>query len=260
MSFLRWIIGKSPDVETPPPAWTVRERPILPLPLEDDPDTIESMPISGDSGEIDLEPVYIALEYTDAQGAETLRRVTLLKIKPGPTAPLLSAVCHERKALRQFRTDRIKCFVDPDGITFTAEELFLDLFDIDLARIKPRRAPATVLRAPITVLMAASHCDGHAHSEEIDTILRYAETELFKIGESPTIDDMNKMPGRIRRLRPQRSGVERSLKEIVRYPGERVSRFYRALEETMNADGEVVIDEMAFLEELRDMRRRIERL
>lgn len=250
MRLFDWLLSRSPDLQTPAPEWTVPDLPIQELVVPDDPTMLEPELIRELDTELELEPIYTAIEYSDAKGDYSLRRITMLRLSQGPHAPILAAICHERSAYRAFRTDRIKSFVDSDGVVATAAEFFRDVLDIDLAAISPPIDPAVRLRAPLQVLIAASRCDGFAHPEEIEAIVQYAEKELFSVGELPTLDQMDRLTEQLRRLRPQRRTVERAFAQVQRMPADQLRRFTTALAAVVLADGELVMAETEFLEEL----------
>lgn len=67
------------------------------------------------------------IEYEDALGNFSRRRITVWGISETTSGiPALQARCHERKATRNFRIDRIQCVIDYDGEIFDDVPAFLE--------------------------------------------------------------------------------------------------------------------------------------
>lgn len=119
--------------------------------------------VSGYEPEVDdFVPVTFDIEYLDAKGARTARRITL--IRTGETQAgiqTIMAFCHWRKALRTFRVNRIACCVDPlTGEVRSAGE-YLRIFSQSRAPIADH-----VLGRFVTALVYMSFCDGSEHPSE----------------------------------------------------------------------------------------------
>lgn len=105
-----------------------------------------------------------AIEYADAAGNRSRRRITALQFKNGS----LMARCHERKALRTFRLDRITCVIDRSGVIYDTAEFFnlidfpLDLFQGDF-----------IYGPGLQMLTAVAFADGWMCQDEAETILQY---------------------------------------------------------------------------------------
>jgi hypothetical protein len=54
----------------------------------------------------------VGIEYEDADGNFSRRRVTVRAVKAGLSTSYLYGICHEREAFRCFRVDRIKALID----------------------------------------------------------------------------------------------------------------------------------------------------
>ncbi|WP_320176652.1 hypothetical protein [Roseovarius pacificus] len=291
MSFLNWIFRRTPDDTDPaPPAPKAIEGPPVSPPDDTIPDTQDMLQGPDDYGEIMLDELYCLIDYCDAKGHETRRRITLLKIKNGPNAPILSAICHERKALRHFRFDRIECFIDDDGVVTPADEFARDTLLVDIGAFNHRAIedqPANnakaassehkddpfavaqslrnLLRAPLSILVAAAKVDGQFHAEEHDVICCYAEEEaeeLLKNGEvnNVRIEDLDALNRIIPKMRPRRGSAEEHLTNVLTMSDERFDRFKRALSRVILADGIIHPDEQGHIDllaDLDDMRRQL---
>ncbi|WP_417741481.1 TerB family tellurite resistance protein [Salipiger sp.] len=263
MSLLFWLSSRAPDLETPPePIRTQAD--IAPTPLTDLPDD-EDHDVADETDEIALDELFCIIDYRAENGETSRRRITLLKVAPGPNAPILSAVCHERRAFRQFRCDRIACFIEPDGEVIECSNFFQNHLAIDLASLSPSKADLATpvareirehLRPALSILVTAATSDGEFHAEELDSICQYIEGELMlshrceRFREAVTIDVLDQLTKIVSRMRPQRSSIPGYLSKILDYEREDLSRFGKALEHVVVADGVFNTDEKEFLEEL----------
>lgn len=249
---IHWLCTKAPADDAPAPEWPVSVGTIPGLPDEDD--APEAMP-----DPVDLGHFYTAIDYESAKGERSLRRITLMRLANGPHGPIVSAFCHERGALRTFRGDRIICFIDPDGVVSTPAEFF-QATGIDLSEFRAREVRNDLsfrLVSPMAILLTAAKSDGRIHPEEIDKILLYAERELFALGESPSLDQLDQIAARLKRMRPTRSSMEWHLGTVMKFPDTAFQRFVAALEAVVVADGRVADEERDFLDELTMARTRI---
>lgn len=231
---------------------------------------------------IDLEPVYTVIDYRDARDVETRRRITMLSLYPGPNAPLLTATCHERKAYRSFRCDRIQWFLEPDGEAIRPGDFFRDTMGIDLAEIplttaaaarKPRVATSPeldtarkireMLRPTLSILISAARADDDLHAEELDVIFCYAETAAIEMANTgrlpgfPTIEVLDHLNRTIAKMRPQGHTVASQLGKVLRLPSPEFQIFEKTLDRVIAADGHVALGEELFLADLRQLRERL---
>jgi len=263
MSLLFWISSRAPDLETPPEPMRLEESIKFTTP-EDLPED-EDHDVPDTTTDITLDELFCVIDYRAGTGETTRRRITLLKVSPGPSAPILSAVCHERRAFRQFRCDRISCFIEPDGEVIDCSEFFQNHLAIDLASLVPSKtdlgAPVAReirehLRPALSILVTAATSDGEFHPEELDSICQYIEGELMlshrckRFREAVTIDVLNQLTKIVSRMRPQRSSIPGYLSKILEYDSEDRARFAKALEHVVIADGVFKTDEKEFLDEL----------
>lgn len=218
---------------------------------------------------IDLEEVYTIMDYRDSTGAFTRRRVTFRKISPGPHAPLLQAICHERRAVRCFRCDRIEGFIEDTGEVISCADFFLSIMDIDLTKfqntagnkvataLSEARRIRDELRPPLSILVALARSDDLFAQEELNVICDWVrdaapEVELAAHpGETPTITELRPI---IRRLRPTRQSLGYHLSKMgsmgLLDPGPQRDRFETALNQVLWADGKIAEGEKIMLREL----------
>jgi len=272
MGFFAWLFARTPDIDTPPPAW----RPaVAPTPdsarrqasaLASETDTFFRPPENAQT----LEQVFTVIDYKDAAGRETRRRITMVKMWGESGRGYVLAVCHERQALRTFRTDRIQCFIDAEtGEILLPKAFFKTVFAIDLdAWQTPARRRADdrlivnirdYLHSPLSLLVAAARADKDYHAAEIAEVQLYGEREVERLDAakrfyaSPDAAEIDALCQTIDRMRPQRGSIARHLRNVLRMPKEEQDRFNIALARVINADGVVRVEEEEFLRELADL-------
>lgn len=276
MRIISWLFDRAPTADTPPPE-------INPTPAArargiavtiDDASDIEATPDplapAGPRRYI-LEPFFWMIEYTAADGAVTRRRITMLHVTERDGHRYLTARCHERRALRTFRLDRISCLISQDGEIEEADPWFDDVLaaaEFEVVATKQPGEPAkaakdvsaytTLRRATgpaLTLLIAAARSDDYLHPAEIDAIMIYLEDEAIALrdaGEIQMIDaDMfAKAERTVRRLRPSRDDLVEALTAIARFDRPRQTRLAKSLAKVARADGTVDEIEAACMAEL----------
>jgi hypothetical protein len=257
-----WLFDKTPgETDDAPPSPHVSGRPLV----SDDEEWLEPP-----ADEYDLEEVFTVIDYRDAKGQPSRRRITMRTLSRGPTAPLLHAICHERRAIRCFRTDRIDGFIEDTGEVLDCAAFFREILSIDLAAIAPKRpAPQpkihtalsvargfrSELRAPLSVLVALARSDDRFQPEELDVICRFVETIAPNVhdpahpGEVSTMTELRPM---IRRMRPTRESLPGCMADVQ--PQLHAPLFRNAFETAVNdvlwADGKITPGEQGLLAEL----------
>lgn len=258
-----WLFDKTPDIaDEAPPSRFQDGRPTI----SDDEEWLEPPEDS-----YALEEVLTVIDYRDARGNVSRRRITLRKLARGPHAPILSAICHERRAFRQFRCDRIDGFIDFDtGEVQDCPTFFREVMLIDLAGLAPtvRRAASQVetalsrarairdeLRAPISVLVGIARSDELFQPEELDTICAFAEkfSPTIHVPAHPgEISAMGELRRLIQSMRPTRSAMQGYMNEVRAACLDAAFRdaFLTAVGDVIMADGRISPGEHALLTEL----------
>lgn len=172
---IRVRFGEMAPVAPSPPDWAPR----LPsfdgapeLIAIDDPNAV---PV-GDA----IRGLTIILNYIDAEGAESTRQVSCSRLICEYGSLYLRAFCHQRRAPRKFRTDRIAGVYDavtgehlgPGGDYFAA--YLADRVGDGAGEWGLLPGQRSALGAALIVLTFLSRCDGQCHrleSEEIDTFV-----------------------------------------------------------------------------------------
>lgn len=110
------------------------------------------------------EPLAFFIEYRDASGGLSARRVTVKQVIGIPPHMLL-CYCHERRAPRHFRVDRIATIAHPEtGEVLPLADLLPALSASGLAAI-----PMELKRA-INALVFLMRCDGYEHPAEWEAV------------------------------------------------------------------------------------------
>ncbi len=104
------------------------------------------------------------IEYVDGEGQRTRRRVTVRQLIGQPPDMVL-AYCHERRAARHFRIDRIVEAIHPEtGEILAGAEILLALQGAGFSPIDP------VVRRMVNAMGFIMRCDGQAHAAEWEAI------------------------------------------------------------------------------------------
>lgn len=268
MTVFDWLVNRAATPDTPKgPMPVPASREFVPSPADDTLDEQEMLE-ADETGTIELEEIYSIIEYIDSSGARTRRRIPLRKIQPGPKGPLLSAICHERRALRSFRCDRIQCFIDDDGVVVEPGDFFRDLLCFDPESLAPEaddlalhraRELRDLIRPGLSTLVIAAMSDEDFHASELDVICRYIEDDLETLAkrkkiEAPTISEIDAMIPLVRKMRPQATSLPSYLRKIVEYDTTRFARFCNALRELILADERISCGEAEFMSDLAILR------
>ena len=223
MGFWTWLLGRTPDADTPPDDMPMPPIDLTPLARIEAADAAEVRP-TGTRGEalldwqqdqqaraIDLEDLFAIIEYESADGTATLRRITMRQLLPGTHAPIIAATCHERHAARNFRIDRIVELTTADGeilsladflrpVLGAGTDTLLALPRAEGAAPGPsfRRRPAppagnadrlrAAVKPGLALMVAAARADGRAVEAEWDAVEAWIENEascLARDGEIP---------------------------------------------------------------------------
>lgn len=258
MGLLNWLFGRTPRMSDTPP--DVGLAIILP-----DGDTPEHPHLDGDLRSDAVDPVFCIIDYTDAEGNRSRRRVTTRAVRRWGNNSLIIAHCHERNALRHFRADRIERIVTHDGEVFGPFDFLRDILGLNLwdysrsgqrqpGPIRQKTVNFSRYTSPaILTLTAAARVDAHLHPEEVEQIHRFAEREAMAllraglIDAVPSPDKLDIIGRRIGRLRPTQEDIAEALDELRARPADQIERLKHWLARVIAADGRVHIAEEGFM-------------
>jgi uncharacterized tellurite resistance protein B-like protein len=186
------------------------------------------------------------IHYRDTKGADTMRRVTVIRYERAAEIDYLRAYCHEREKNRQFRVDRII-----DAFDIETGEVF-DIHNM-LASTAPSFEQTSGLNwglspkcradmvAGLNILVFVARCDGRWHPLEEEVIERFISSYWIRreFNFDPPIDDILQ---RVRKLRPDAEtffgGMLRALDcNILR------TTIRRTIADVVNADGRIADEE-----------------
>lgn len=215
--------------------------------------------------EIGLEEVgvaegqYFIIEYRDGRGRVSTRRVTVWGIVEGAGGiPKLQCRCHERKATRTFRVDRIRACIDLDGEIFDDVPAFLaETFGMD-PRFATRKIDAGAvwpdIRACIkpyaTLLSALSQCDGEMLPDEVAAAVDHCCAVADDAGHSVDREARERMSAYIRRQRPTHESVRDACRHLAEEPPRSIHAFLLAAVRVMDSDGHRHDEERRLLNDL----------
>jgi hypothetical protein len=199
----------------------------------------------------------------------------------------IRAYCHERKADRTFRFDRIISIIDADGVVYEAEAFFRDELKIDWAAYlnvqrpmisaraagsptgrtvsrrrataqsvsceKPGLAQRRVARDGTRVLTALARADGHLHAKELAVIMAYIEETCEQHGVCMGEEDRAALVPYLKRQRPDEEVLDSCLEAIAASEAKHQKRFLEYTMRLADADGILANEEFRFLAELREL-------
>lgn len=224
------------------------------IPIEDDRQPSDGAHLGNAEGQT------FAIEYVDSRNQSSTRRITVWSIIAGVGGvPSLVAFCHERNASRQFRIDRIKCFVDFDGEVFDDVPEFLSQnFGMNLlaatrtSTIQDQRWPTILdaVRHNAVILSALSRSDGKTVQEEIEIatnhLSRLAEANGLMLDESEILAIYRYA----NRLRPTEAAIGRAIEEIAKLGHRHVEKLLLAAIALVDADGQRHPQEVALINDI----------
>lgn len=209
----------------------------------------------------DAEGQSFMIEYVDSGGRPSTRRISVYGLSLGRAGiPLLTAKCHERRATRQFRVDRIKCCIDYGGEVFDDVPAFLSgNFGMSVVAAS-RKTDGTEsarwsdildrVRDDATILAAMAKADGEVHRLEVDAAVRHlahiSEMSGFMLSEA----DVIRLAQYFDRLRPSPDRVAKALGHLVDQEPSVIRRLLINAVAVLNADGLRHPAELLLLNEL----------
>lgn len=180
------------------------------------------------------------MEYRDAQGEYSCRRVTIRQVEDCGDRVYLYAYCHERRALRTFILERVISLVD----MFTGEVVE----DLDAALALKRPVVDRVIgkfEAEVLVLAYISRADGRMVKAERAVIAQYV------LGRAPNEEiDLEDLDKRIAGIWCDPAEFRRCLKALVNAPADVRIGLVDAAERLIHADRKVKTEEEKALRHL----------
>lgn len=210
------------------------------------------------------------IEYVDGSGTPSTRRITVWAIREGAGGvPVLDGMCHERKAERNFRIDRIRACIDYDGTVHADVPAFLaETFgmDMDVARManegEAAAAPARerdgadwprvrqLIKPHATILSALSMSDGAMSDNEVRVAVEHCSTVVGIQDEDFSPELIARIAAYIRRLRPTRASLLKACEQISKIDPAEITDLLISALALIDADGVRDPEERALLDQL----------
>jgi len=244
--------------EPPMPAALVAEMPAVDLTEETD------LTVLRPGGQLLTEGQYFIIEYKDASGRSSVRRISVYAVKASGTGiPALMAKCHERNAARCFRLDRISSVFDHDGIAIEPLSAFYrDAFglrwpvpglvfeDPDIPANRKTLVRDVCRRRGVVLLAALALADRELCDDEIGVILdacaEWCEVEKIELSQ----DEVASLSGYVRRLRPTPEAVEKATERLITEQPENIRSMLSWGVRVIEADGFLHHREVSLLNEI----------
>jgi len=193
----------------------------------------------------------LMIEYCDASGEQSRRVITIRSFSSGRPG-YLNAVCHERRAFRQFRLDRISTIIDRHGEIFEpAERYFEERFKLRGAGLFSRgleteaeenKRILNTVRDGLICLSALAGADGFLHADEVEALLRYCDIRCEANGILLQDRHVEMLSRHIESfLLPDEATLLNAAERLA--ASSALPLFYRFARQALEADGVVDVDE-----------------
>lgn len=193
-----------------------------------------------------IEPLALFIAYVDAKGDRSQRRITVRHLIDAPPT-MLFAFCHERRAPRNFRLDRIAEVADAaTGEVHDPAALVALLTGAGVATIDPD------VRRLVNVLVFLMRCDGVACPAEWAAIDESLARYFVRFGGTDA--DHAAATRFARRVAPDADDFLIGMRSLTHHPqAPGIARWlHQAIADLIDADGTHADEELYWLAEVRD--------
>lgn len=236
-----------PDIAPPvPPGFLIRLPPrdaddcmtVAPAPEEDD------LELEAKTGFATNQSITIV--YDEVDGHESVRRVTVRDISLNSTGvPVLNSWCHERNALRAFRSDRIAMIITEDGEVIAPPARFFSgsfgMAEVFTGPCGVTPVPLTRIRQTFTPHMMAlarlCHNDSGFSRDEQGIIFEHC-LKLARDADRPINEgEKRTLKQFLKTLKPIKLFLGPAMRALQEDRPERIAALLSAADEVINADG-----------------------
>ncbi|MBB4797560.1 hypothetical protein HNP32_001284 [Brevundimonas bullata] len=186
------------------------------------------------------------LTYTDSEGRESLRVVTLRRIDATRDGLKLFCWCHAASANRQFKADRIReVFCVATGEVFDAPGNYFAEHPMLTAPRDPEAYALATCRHEVNLLTILAAADGEVHEDEQERILVHVYDRVPHL-----VLDEGKLRRRLSKVVPDVAAFEAAMWRMGRFRDGDSVALMRSMRKLIDADGHVAAAEIAFAEEI----------
>ena len=192
----------------------------------------------------------VFMTYIDSRGQKSQRRITVKSLGQKSDNIVIKAFCHERNALRTFRTDRILETINVEtGEIFDAPNDILKSIGISEKTKSPLTVPDIfkIYENSIIVMVFIARCDGHFHSAEINSIIDYLKTK----GEISS-NNVKTIKNKILNMYPDEEGFFEAVDELEYNDMKELKKIGQWVTRLINADGKVTKIEEHYKQDILD--------
>jgi len=182
-----------------------------------------------------------AIRYADSKGRISTRRITAWGTRKLPNGAIaLVAWCHERKAKRVFRVDRINAAIDYSGLVHQPAAGFLrDIFGLSMPALSDEdsgswRNLRASMRPHVQMMAALTRPQGVMREREIYEILPFAARIWPAFMEA---ENRLRLVNLIRRSRPVPDIIEDVFEEMLRLPKDELVASLQACKRVIEGEG-----------------------
>ncbi|HYD26927.1 TerB family tellurite resistance protein [Brevundimonas sp.] len=197
------------------------------------------------------DPIAFHMVYTDAKKDLTGRCITVRSLREELDEVRVGAICHFRNALRSFLGSRIVELTDlatgevhDDGLAYFRSHPFLRPATADvLSGLSNEILAMQACRDEIILLTFVGAADGMLDPDEMDEIVKH----VFDSADDAL--DEGEIRRRAASFVPDERAFYRALDRICERDGD-ARLLMRSLRRVVDADGEVDVEEIAFVDEI----------
>jgi hypothetical protein len=193
----------------------------------------------------------LMIEYCDAAGATSRRAITIRSFRSGQPG-YMNALCHERRAFRCFRLDRVLAVFDRHGEVFEpAESYFSQRFGlIGFGLFSPgmeteaevNKRILNMVRPGLYCLSALAGADRFLHVEEVEALLQFCDHRCDAAGIRLDDSHVDMLSRHIERfLVPDAKALTNAAIQLA--GSSALPLFYRYARQVLEADGDIDLAE-----------------
>jgi tellurite resistance protein len=191
----------------------------------------------------------IFIIYRDASGQKSKRRITVKSIETtNENVAIIKAFCHERSAMRTFKSDRILEAIDiHTGEIFDDPRGILKLVGVNVKTLKPLATPdiLNTYQNSLKILTFIARCDGDFANEESRVICDYLKTKA-----DVTKYQMKSIQKHIHHMHPTEDAFFNAIDDLEQESPTELKNIARVANVLIKADGHIAEDEEDYLDEI----------
>ena len=198
---------------------------------------------------IDLRGLILAMRYLDMKDEDTLRTIRCSRAWEESGETHITAWCLLREEPRRFKASGIvECIDCGTGEVISDPRSFFTELGVVETDETARRVWADI-RPGVRFLMALASTDGQVVEDEIECVVRYADTRAADLGMALEYRDHQRIARVARRLRPDLDTAREDLFTLMQ-DSEHFRLMRRTVKSMVESDDAFSLEERGFLREI----------